>query len=62
MRGLVLPFGPIDPRLKASLKGKARGLHLWDYHRIEHNRLEGMCFAKEFRLEEQENSIQVREP
>lgn len=62
MRSRLLPFGPIDPRLRASLLAKARYTSFWDYHRIEHNRLEGMCGAREFRLEDQAVNIQVREP
>lgn len=40
----------------------ARHTHLGDYYRIEHNRLEGMCLAREFRLEDEANSVQSREP
>ena len=52
MNRLMPPFGPIDPQLKASLAMREQHVCLWEYSRLLHNRYEGLCFAREYRLDQ----------
>ena len=51
MQRSIIPFGPIDPRLKATLQKKEDPVYLLDYKDIVHNRLAGLGAVIELRLD-----------
>lgn len=51
MNRSVLPFGPIDPRLKVMLDRKQPLVCFWDYTAIVHNQLAGQAAMTELRLD-----------
>jgi len=51
MQRSIIPFGPIDPRLKMTIHGKEQPVCFWDYREIVHNRLAGQGAMIELRLD-----------
>lgn len=51
MQRSIIPFGPIDPRLKATIQRKEDPVYFLDYRDIVHNRLAGLGAVIELRLD-----------
>jgi len=56
----LVPFGPIDPRLKMMIHGKQHPVCFWDYTTIIHNRLAVIGAMTELRLDHAVKLLQGR--